>query len=82
MALFKSVLWSAPLPVIEGRGVFLRVPQMADWSEWSRLRGDSRAFLTPWEPLWPADDLSRGAFRRRMRRYVREMRADIGYPFL
>jgi ribosomal-protein-alanine N-acetyltransferase len=82
MTLFKSVLWSAPLPAIEGKGVFLRVPRMADWSEWSRLRGESRAFLTPWEPLWPVDDLSRGAYRRRMRRYVREMRADIGYPFL
>jgi ribosomal-protein-alanine N-acetyltransferase len=82
MALFRSVLWSDPMPVIEGNGVFLRVPQMADWSDWARLRGESRAFLTPWEPLWPADDLSRGAFRGRMRRYARELRADIGYPFL
>ena len=66
MALFRSISWSDSLPVIEGSGVFLRVPQMADFSEWSRLRGESRAFLTPWEPAWPEDDLTRGAFRRRL----------------
>jgi ribosomal-protein-alanine N-acetyltransferase len=82
MNLFRSVLWSDPLPVIEGKGVFLRVPQMADWREWARLRAESRAFLTPWEPLWPEDDLTRSAFRRRMRRYAREMRDDLGYPLL
>lgn len=82
MALFRSVVWSEPLPVLEGSGVFLRMPQMADFTEWARLRAESRAFLTPWEPTWPADDLTRGAFRRRMRRNAREMREDLGYPFL
>jgi ribosomal-protein-alanine N-acetyltransferase len=82
MALFRSVVWSEPLPVLEGDGVFLRMPQMADFAEWARLRAESRAFLAPWEPTWPADDLSRGAFRRRMRRHAREMREDLGYPFL
>ncbi len=82
MSLFRSVLWSDPLPAIKGKGVLLRVPQMADWSEWARLREESRAFLTPWEPAWPQDDLTRRAFRRRMRRYAREMHADLGYPFL
>lgn len=68
--------------MLEGSGVFLRMPQMADFTEWARLRAESRAFLTPWEPTWPADDLTRGAFRRRMRRNAREMREDLGYPFL
>lgn len=81
MSLFSSVLWSDPLPVIEGKGVFLRVPQMGDWSEWARLRTESRTFLEPWEPVWPSDDLTRSAFRRRMRRYNNELRNDLGYPF-
>jgi ribosomal-protein-alanine N-acetyltransferase len=82
MALFRSVVWSEALPAIEGAGVLLRAPQMSDYAEWARLRMESRRFLEPWEPLWPEDDLSRGAFRRRMRRYAREMRDDLGYPFL
>ena len=82
MALFRSVVWSEPLPVLEGDGVFLRMPQMTDFAEWARLRTESRAFLTPWGPTWPADDLTRSAFRRRLRRHAREMREDLGYPFL
>ncbi len=81
MSLFNSFLWSDPLPVIEGKGVFLRVPQMSDWAEWARLRAGSRAFLEPWEPVWPDDDLTRTAFRRRLRRYASEIRTDMGYPF-
>ena len=42
----------------------------------------SRDFLTPWEPTWPADDLSRSAFRRRIRRYAEDLRTDQGYAFL
>ncbi|MDI4664196.1 GNAT family N-acetyltransferase [Xanthobacter autotrophicus] len=69
-----------PLPVIEGDGVYLRVPQMKDFGQWRDVREESRAFLTPWEPLWPADDLTRGAFRRRLRRYARDMVTDEAYP--
>ncbi|MFG1479271.1 GNAT family protein [Xanthobacter sp. V4C-4] len=70
------------LPTIEGERVYLRVPQMKDFPAWRDLRSASRAFLTPWEPVWPADDLSRGAFRRRLRRYARDMLADEAYPLL
>lgn len=82
MALFRSIPWSDPQPMIEGVGVFLRAPQMADFEEWAELRERSRDFLMPWEPQWPADDLTRGAFRNRLRRYASEMRDDLGYPFL
>ena len=41
----------------------------------------SRDFLTPWEPIWPADDLTRGAFRRRLRRYAEDLRNEQAYPF-
>jgi ribosomal-protein-alanine N-acetyltransferase len=66
-------------PAIEGNGVYLRQPQTSDYSEWAALREKSRAFLEPWEPIWPADDLTRGAFRRRLRRYAEDQRADLAY---
>jgi ribosomal-protein-alanine N-acetyltransferase len=74
---------STPLesPVISGEGLFLRTPSLADYTPWSDLRAESRAFLTPWEPTWPADDLTRTAFRRRVRRYHAEIREDRAYPF-
>lgn len=64
---------------IEGRRVFLRPPVLSDYDAWAKLREISRAFLTPWEPIWPADDLSRPAFRRRLKRYAQEIREDTGY---
>jgi ribosomal-protein-alanine N-acetyltransferase len=81
MALFRTVSFAETLPAIEGNGVVLRAPQMADYPEWSGLRERSRDFLTPWEPTWPADDLTRGAFRRRVRRYAEDLRADQAYAF-
>ena len=68
--------------MIEGAGIYLRAPMMGDYEEWADLRDRSRAFLEPWEPEWPSDDLTRGAFRARMRRYAAEIREDISYPFL
>ena len=81
MAFFRTVSSSEPLPVIAGEGVTLRAPQMADFAEWTVLRELSRDFLTPWEPTWPADDLTRSAFRRRLKRYAEDLRTDQAYPF-
>src|SRR5216684_256749 len=66
MAFFRTVSFSDPLPIVEGDGVFLRAPQMADFPEWAALREASRTFLTPWEPTWLHDDLTRGGFRPRI----------------
>ena len=41
----------------------------------------SRDFLTPWEPTWPADDLTRNSFRRRVKRYSEDQRGDLAYAF-
>jgi ribosomal-protein-alanine N-acetyltransferase len=82
MAFFRTINFSDPLPTIAGEGVVLRTPQVTDYSEWVALREASRDFLTPWEPTWPADDLSRTAFRRRIRRYAEDLRTDLGYAFL
>jgi ribosomal-protein-alanine N-acetyltransferase len=82
MAFFRTINFSEPLPCVAGEGVVLRTPQMTDYNEWAALREKSRAFLMPWEPTWPEDDLSRGAFRRRIKRYVEDLRSDQGYAFL
>ena len=82
MAFFRTINFSDPLPSVIGEGVILRTPQVTDHTEWAALREQSRAFLTPWEPTWPADDLSRSAFRRRIRRYAEDLRADQSYAFL
>jgi ribosomal-protein-alanine N-acetyltransferase len=81
MALFRTVSFTEQVPAIEGDGVVLRTPQMADFADWAELRQRSRDFLTPWEPLWPADDLTRAAFRRRLRRYAEDARSDLAYAF-
>ena len=60
----------------------LRPPQMSDYSAWAELRALSREHLMPWEPVWPRDELTRSAFRRRLRHYQREAREDQGYAFL
>jgi len=73
MALFRTVSSNESLPAIAGNGVTLRVPHAGDFAEWAALRERSRAFLTPWEPTWPADDLTRGAFRRRLKRYAAQV---------
>lgn len=70
-----------PALLVRGSDVLLRAPRATDYEAWAALRGDSRAFLMPWEPTWPADDLTRAAFRRRLRRYGDERRADLAYAF-
>ena len=66
---------------VEGDGVVLRPPRAGDFAEWRELRAQSRAFLQPWEPTWPADDLSRAAFRRRLMSYARDREIGVAYPF-
>lgn len=66
---------------VEGQGVWLRPPRAADYPEWRELRAASRAFLQPWEPTWPADDLTRAAFRRRLAAYARDRELGAAYAF-
>ena len=59
--------------------VYLRPPRNADWQTWADLRETSRAFLTPWEPTWPVDSLTRLAFKRRLEQYRYEWDQQSGY---
>jgi ribosomal-protein-alanine N-acetyltransferase len=66
---------------VEGKLVRMRAPVAADYVQWSKLRGDSREFLIPWEPTWAADELSRAAYRRRLSRYAKAATDGTGHMF-
>ncbi len=59
----------------------LRLPRLSDYKAWSALRTQSAAFLEPWEPTWPKDDLTRAAFRNRLGAYARELETGEAFPF-
>jgi len=67
---------------LEASRVFLLPPRMGDFKSWAALREESRDFLTPWEPTWPHDALTRHAFRRRLKAYTQEWRQGTGFSFL
>jgi ribosomal-protein-alanine N-acetyltransferase len=66
---------------LDGGGVYLRAPEFRDYTAWSELREESRAFLTPWEPTWADDELSRSSFRNKLRRYAEDARDGRAYAF-
>jgi ribosomal-protein-alanine N-acetyltransferase len=77
--------FAAPLPPEARRclagDLIMRAPEPGDYKAWAALREASRAFLAPWEPTWPEDDLTPDAFRKRIARLGAELRADQTYPF-
>jgi ribosomal-protein-alanine N-acetyltransferase len=82
MALFRLGHSTENANFVRGEGVYLRPGEMRDYEAWARLREVSRDFLVRWEPTWPADDLTRASFRRRLRRHSEEIDRDEAYPFL
>ena len=66
---------------IRGDGLWLRPPSMADYEQWAYVRRISRDHLVPFEPQWSIDELSRAAFRERVRLYQRNRRDGLGYAF-
>lgn len=51
---------------LETERLTLRAPTHADFRSWTALRRESKEFLTPWEPTWASDHLSRKAFANRV----------------
>jgi len=82
MALFGLARSADPQPLVRGDGLYLRPAIAPDYAAWARLREQSRAFLAPWEPTWLSDDLTRAAFRRRLRRQGEDIAADESFAFL
>ena len=51
---------------IETERMTLRLPGHGDYREWASLRSSSLEFLTPWEPSWATDHLTRKSFTNRV----------------
>ena len=66
---------------LETSRLTLRLPSHSDFRAWSTLRDQSREFLTPWDPLWAEDALSRKAFTNRVYWAARAEAAGTAVPF-
>ena len=53
-------------PTVETERLTLRLPVHGDYRAWASLREASADHLTPWEPVWAHDHLSRKAFTNRV----------------
>jgi ribosomal-protein-alanine N-acetyltransferase len=69
------------LPALKGDRVMLRMPVASDYREWAKLRGESRAFLEPWEPSWAPDELEKPAWRYRFKRYREDFSRGTAIAF-
>ena len=58
----------------------LRPPMHGDYRAWAALRRDSVDFLTPWEPTWAEDHLSRKSFSNRVYWAQRSIAAGTAVP--
>lgn len=79
--MLQSAFFRRDYPVLEGAKVLLRIPRPSDYEAWATLREESRAFLAPWEPVWAHDELSRKAYRHRLRRYQYDYQQGCAYSF-
>ena len=79
MALFRFSSEPPTRPLIRTQNLHLRPPVASDYPAWAVLRIESREFLTPWEPVWNEDDLTRASFRLRVKRAAREIVSDEAY---
>src|SRR6476620_4725928 len=82
MTFFRTVSSNEAVPSMTGAGVTLRPPHSGDFAEWAALRETSWRFLVTWGPIWPADELTRGASRLRLKLYAEDQRSDLAYAFL
>lgn len=58
----------------------LRLPEHADYRQWSSLRESSASFLTAWEPTWSVDHLTRRSFSGRVQWAARIQALGTGLP--
>ncbi|MBK4216605.1 GNAT family N-acetyltransferase [Paracoccus caeni] len=65
---------------LEAERIVLRLPAHSDYMAWTALRSTSRDFLTPWEPVWAPDHLSRKSFTNRVYWAARASRGGTALP--
>ncbi len=81
MSLLLPWLGYGITPGLRSGRLLLEAPRRAHYGQWSDLRATSRLHLEPYEPQWSSDELTRSAFRRRLRRYAFERREDMGFAY-
>ena len=65
---------------IETERLTLRQPAHSDFRAWTSLRTHSCDFLTPWEPVWSKDHLTRKAFTNRVYWAQRSVTSGTALP--
>lgn len=65
---------------IESDRLTLRTPHHGDFRAWTTLRRESAGFLTPWEPTWADDHLTRKSFTNRVYWSQRSVKNDSAIP--
>lgn len=74
-------LFVRSVPTLRSGRVLLVEPARRHFEAWSLLRETSRQHLEPFEPAWAPDELTRAAFRRRLKRYRADRRRGTGAAF-
>jgi len=67
-------------PILNTERLVLRLPQHSDFRSWMQERLASTAHLTPWEPTWSEDHLSRRAFSARVAWAAKAEAQGTGLP--
>ena len=67
-------------PVCETDRLILRLPQHNDFRAWVDLRSESRNFLSPWDPVWSEEHLTRRNFTARVYWAQRAVKNGSGCP--
>ncbi|MGC1496344.1 MAG: GNAT family protein [Sulfitobacter sp.] len=65
---------------VETERLTLRTPQHSDFRAWTALRVKSQKYLTPWEPSWAEDHLSRKSFSNRVYWAQRSVNGGTAMP--
>jgi ribosomal-protein-alanine N-acetyltransferase len=79
--MFALPFFRRDYPALKGKRVTMRMPVSRDYAEWAKLRGESRAFLEPWEPRWAPDELEKSAWRYRLKRYREDFARGTSIAF-
>jgi len=74
------MFWPRRRPRIDTERLVLRLPTHSDFRPWSALRAESADFLTPWEPAWASDHLTRRSFNNRVQWSERAESAGTALP--
>ena len=71
-----------PEIILKSDRIFMRPPQMTDWSQWAEVRGKNKDHIQPFEPRWAENALDEDFFERRIHRQAREWQAGRANAFV